>query len=320
MGNPTQPSETLSWQTGLETLAPVPLGSIPLNRPLSYPLYIRIGEHFILFRPKDDVLSNQRFETLKENIDTIFIPKSSLLVHQLALEQQLAEGIFPTAEERLLNLRHLLVSYQQSLERKSAVLNEQLKKFEQLGGQLAAGIRDNPTLGQTLLKRYRDPGLYFVNHSINVAVYGAAVAYKLNLHLKDVQVLTYACLIHNVGNLLLPRDLLYRNGTLTKKEWEAVESHPEKGAELLAKLYAPKEVILTTLQHHERIDGSGYPRKLRGDDIHLFAKICTIADVYDALTNHAPYQEAMVPMTAIYKMRHMLGKFEPRILNMVAAT
>ena len=305
---------------GEDSVVSIPLEVIPQDMPLPYPIYVRITDRLILFRPLGDKLTPERALSLKKaGVDSVLVPRICWEDYFEFFESNTGAGL-TDAESAIIRLRHLLLGYHQYLERRRELEREHIEKFKTLGAKLAATLRDDPNIGAKLLRRYNEKKLYFVNHSVNVAIYSAAVAHKLKLGIQDVKLLTFASLVHNVGNMFVPEEILYKPGRLSAEEWEVMKTHPLKGATLLDRFSIQKEVILTTLQHHERMDGEGYPTKRKGKEIHLFAKIVTIADVFDALTNHSPYQSAGFPHYAVEKMRAMVGKFDNQILNMLEKT
>lgn len=295
----------------------VPLESVPLDMNLPYSIYVKVAGQFILFRNQGDKLTSQRALALQgKNVAAVSVHATEWTAFMKTLEN-LDDGDPVDVESSIMRLRHLLLAYGQELEKNRSLQRETFQKLGVVGHKLAEGLRQKPALGTKLLRRYKDPSFYFVNHTVNVATYSAAVANKLRLPIDQVKTLTLASLVHNVGKVCMPKEILYKAGSLSKEEWEIMCTHPTKGAELLVDLQASKEVILTAMQHHERMDGAGYPSRLLGMEIHPFARICSIADVYDALTNHSPYQQALGPSEAIQKMLTMNGKFDPKILNMV---
>jgi len=295
---------------------PTPLESISLDKPLPYHVYIKVLNRFVLFRPEGDELSGERVDSLrKQNVDRLFIPESHWDSYLEELEKNTFDDPDADVEKKATGIRSLLLGYQQYLEKKGSLETRDMDRFRDLGQNLVEGIEMNPGVGGKFLRKYNDPLLYFVNHTVNASVYGVVIANKLGLTKDQIKVLTLSILLHNVGNIFIPQHVLQKKGGLTKSEWEQIQQHPIKGAKLLQMSGAPVEVVLTALQHHERMDGQGYPQKLDGNEIHLFAKICSICDVFDALTNHGPYQDALLAQKALERMKQMLGKFDPNILQ-----
>src|SRR6185436_2514198 len=100
-------------------------------------------------------------------------------------------------------------------------------------------------------------------------------------------------LLHDIGKLAVPEHILSKPGPLTKEEFEKVRIHPQVGAEIIAGVPFPYPVAAVMLSHHERWDGTGYPRQLKGEDIPLGARILAIVDYFDAVTSERPYHRAL---------------------------
>ncbi len=132
-------------------------------------------------------------------------------------------------------------------------------------------------------------------HSINVALIARAMGRWLKLSKADLDLLTVAGLLHDIGKTQIPDAILNKPGKYSPEEWTLVQQHPLLGHKLLKPMELDNRIKLAALQHHERQDGSGYPRGLGGDEIDDFASIVAIADVYDAMTAARSYR---VPMCA----------------------
>jgi putative two-component system response regulator len=127
-------------------------------------------------------------------------------------------------------------------------------------------------------------------HCHRMANYSTALGRALGLPGADVQTLHRGGFLHDVGMLAIPDDVLRRAGALSDEEFELVKSHTEIGDRLCANLRSLQAVRPVVRHHHERLDGSGYPDRLRGDSIPLLAQIIGIVDVYEAVTSYRPYQ------------------------------
>ena len=137
---------------------------------------------------------------------------------------------------------------------------------------------------------------YIFTHSLNVTLYTLGLAMQLKFSEKQLMEIGLGAILHDVGKMLVPMEILNKPGKLTAEEFEEIKKHPRAGYELLKEL--PNISLLTAhcaLQHHERLDGSGYPLKLQGNKIHLYAKIIGIADVFDAVTSNRVYRQALLP-------------------------
>lgn len=137
---------------------------------------------------------------------------------------------------------------------------------------------------------------YTFQHSLNVAIYSLAIGTKLNLSEKELINLGIGAILHDVGKLFIEEDILKKPDKLSPEEYEIMKQHTELGFEYIRKYTdLPTVVAHCAYQHHERLDGSGYPRQLKNGDIHTFGKIIGIADVFDAVTSNRVYRDAMLP-------------------------
>ncbi|MBU0595567.1 HD-GYP domain-containing protein [Candidatus Bipolaricaulota bacterium] len=128
--------------------------------------------------------------------------------------------------------------------------------------------------------------------------------------------ISFAAYLHDIGKVQVPAEILGKQGLLTDEEWEQMERHPDLGAEMLkekAFLHGAAKIVKA---HHERFDGSGYPRGLKGEEIPIGARIIAVVDTYDAITSIRPYQAAQVKEEALKELRNGAGtQFDPRVVD-----
>ncbi len=157
---------------------------------------------------------------------------------------------------------------------------------------------------------------YTHSHSESVVSYALAIARQLNLPKKDIELLHKACLLHDVGKIGVEDSILRKTSPLTPEEWTAIKLHPVVGAEILAAVCSLSEVSVIVRHHHEHFDGGGYPDKLKGDQIPLFARILQIADSFDAMTSDRPYRKALSQEEAINQLKLFSGRqFDPALVE-----
>jgi diguanylate cyclase (GGDEF)-like protein/putative nucleotidyltransferase with HDIG domain len=151
-------------------------------------------------------------------------------------------------------------------------------------------------------------------HCERVADLAGALAAKAGFDETSLFWFRIGALLHDVGKLIVPADVLNKPGELTDEEWSIVRQHPAAGVEMLADVEFPWDVTPMVRSHHERWDGAGYPDRLRGEDIPLAARILCIADVYDALTTERSYKRPFSHLEAMEIMRRQSGRqFDPRL-------
>lgn len=137
---------------------------------------------------------------------------------------------------------------------------------------------------------------YIFTHSLNVTIYALALGMEMNLPSKKLEEIGIGAILHDVGKMLIPLKLLRKPGRLSDDEFGHMKKHAEYGFDLLRKTpMIPLTAAHCAYQHHERLDGSGYPRGLQGKEIHLYGKIIAIADVFDAVTSNRVYRNALLP-------------------------
>lgn len=136
-------------------------------------------------------------------------------------------------------------------------------------------------------------------HSMNVTLICASFASWLNLSSNDMQQLMLAGMLHDIGKLQIPKDIIHKPTALTKEEFTMIQKHPSLGYELVKSLNLDSRVADAVLMHHERCDGSGYPSHHSLNTIPQFAKIIAIADVYDAMTSNRVYRNGYCPFDVI---------------------
>jgi putative nucleotidyltransferase with HDIG domain len=181
--------------------------------------------------------------------------------------------------------------------------------------EVASSLARNPSAFVSLA-RLKTKDDYTYMHS--VAVCGLMVALARHMGLPDDQAREagLAGLLHDVGKMQMPLDVLNKPGSLTDAEFAIMRTHPERGLEMLrdgAKVTAT--ALDVCLHHHEKIDGTGYPHKLAGDQISLMARMGAVCDVYDAITSTRPYKAAWDPAGSLQRMAQWKGQFDPIVFQ-----
>ncbi|PLT33987.1 HD-GYP domain-containing protein [Bacillus sp. V5-8f] len=198
----------------------------------------------------------------------------------------------------------------------SFVIEKAYRHLSNLIRDIMNEIRGNQEL-LTLLADVFIYDNYIFTHSLNVTLYSLAIGMELKLKPKQMEILGLGAILHDVGKMLIPIEILMKPGRLTKEEFEEIKKHSETGFHLLRNVPTiPLLVAHCAYQHHERLDGSGYPRGLIGDDIHFFGKIIAVADVFDAVTSNRVYRSAMLPHEGLEILYAGSGiQFEKKIVE-----
>ena len=195
---------------------------------------------------------------------------------------------------------------------------DQQRELEVQVGQRTAELEATKKLIVRRLARaseFKDD--YTGNHIIRMSHYSRCIALEYGLDAATAELLMDAAPMHDVGKIGIPDAIMHKPGKLDEEEWKVMRRHPEMGAEILGEainplLSAARSVALT---HHEKWDGSGYPRQLKGEAIPLFGRIVAMADVFDALTSKRPYKEGWSVEMALEEIKKGAGShFDPQLI------
>lgn len=205
------------------------------------------------------------------------------------------------------------------------------KQVHQYSGEMIKNLLDNPTAENiSATKRavadvvdlilddeetsnhlmlITDHDYYTYTHSVHVGVLSICLARNIfrrsNAH--DFYELGSGFFLHDLGKVRINQDIINKPGKLTDEEMADMKKHPNLGFGILNQTkQMTNEAKIIILQHHERIDGTGYPKGIRGDELHVYGKICAIADVYDALTTDRPYRKKMQPFEGLKMMKEQM--------------
>ena len=153
-------------------------------------------------------------------------------------------------------------------------------------------------------------------HNMRVARLCVHIGRQLSMSAYELRVLARAGLMHDIGKLGIPDNVLGKHSPLDDAEWELMRTHPEMGLTLLDRVGQSRREVLAVLYHHERLDGSGYPYGLRAEAIPIEARIVAVADTYDALTSDRPYRLACSDAEARRVLVEEAGaRLDPRAVN-----
>jgi putative nucleotidyltransferase with HDIG domain len=157
---------------------------------------------------------------------------------------------------------------------------------------------------------------YTRHHSTRVTEFSLKIAAKMGFSEKELGDLELAALLHDVGKIAVPESILNKPGRLTEEEFKLIKEHPVRGEAILSPVVELKEIARIVRAHHERYDGTGYPDRLKGQEIPLGARIMTIADTYDSITSERPYRKAASHRYAVKEIISCSGtQFDPEVVG-----
>ncbi len=201
--------------------------------------------------------------------------------------------------------------------RKSPTM-ENIQQFKEAATEIVDLILADDLFSDYLLQLTRYD-YYTYTHSINVGFLAILLSKALfrNTSIHDLHELGAGFFLHDIGKVAIDENILNKPGKLSEAEMHEMRKHPEEGYKLLREAnQLSHEAKIIVMQHHERFDGSGYPLGLKGPEIHVYGRICSIADVYGALTSRRPYKKKLKPFDALCLMKkEMMGQFQDNMFE-----
>ena len=160
----------------------------------------------------------------------------------------------------------------------------------------------------------RDP--YTAGHQRRVAELATAIAKEMNLSENQIQGIHFAAIIHDLGKIHVPAEILVKPGRLNELEYKLIQVHPQTGYDIVKDIKFPWPIAEIILQHHEKFNGTGYPQGLKGDQTLLEARIVSVADVVEAMSSHRPYRPALGIDIAMDEIKRGRGTdYDPVIVD-----
>ena len=261
--------------------------------------------------PGFDGLSALRL-ALEYSPETPFIMVTGSITENVAVECMKAGAWDYIIKEHIKRLGPAVLN---AMEKKQTLMTK-LKAEEEREAAYRAldkALNDSITAMSKMVEM-RDP--YTAGHQTKVADLSVAIARELKLPEEHVKYLRIAALIHDIGKIYIPSDILNKPGKLRDMEWELIRIHAQGSYDILKNIEFPWPIAQIAWQHHERLDGSGYPGGLGGDQIMLEAKIVAVADVVAAMSSFRPYRPSLGIDKALEEISHNRGAlYDPAIVD-----
>ncbi len=261
--------------------------------------------------PKDFVIEQEeRIRTLlsRHDITTVSVRMPERIPDAVSPQERQVMAFMASVDEKCDRLRN---EFQQILF--DGHLQEDVLE-ERISETLSAFEADINVM--QLMQRLRDSDDATYVHAHNVALTSHLIGRWMNLTAEQIKTLTITALFIDIGKMKVPAEVMQKQGKLTDDELAAVQKHAQHSYEAIKDIaFINHEVMMGVLHHHERMDGSGYPMKLLGEAIPLYARIVAVADVYNALTSKRPYRDKKTPFEAIRIMEtDFVQGLDPQVL------
>ena len=301
----------------IDNYYPINLGILRLDTIRNFDIFLRVkNDNLVLYHAGGERFTATVRDNLLDNkVTKLYIRKQDRLHCQRYIEENLSDILTDTS---LSLIQRTTISHQ-SLQfiAQSLFDSPRAKNIRRLKSAVSSTIdlilSDENVLSHLIHITSHDFTTF--THSVNVGIFALGLATNLLESESDhnIKAIAAGFFLHDIGKCLITPEILNKRGPYTDYEWKIMKRHPSDGFKILNKYNAlTDESKVIVLQHHERHDGKGYPKGLGGDKIHIYSKICCIADVFDALTSTRPHKRAHTSFNALKIMRNeMQGEFDP---------
>ena len=291
---------------------PISLDSLRINTVTNFDMYMNISrqsqkERFVLYRKKNIPFTERnRKNLIYQGTDQLFIDSSDKREYQLYLEENLdaivADESVPNEEKSKIAYTCATGLVEELLENPRS--GEHIKRSKAvISNMVNYMLTESQAFFNLMAATSFD--YYTYTHSVNVAVFGIALAHRLNRYSqREINTIGTGLMVHDLGKSLIDQRVLNKRGALNRDEWAVMKEHPENGVRLLRdSAQVNEEALIIVRDHHEKLDGSGYPHGLRSTAVHPYARIAALVDIFDALTTRRPYKLAERSFPALRIMR-----------------
>jgi len=294
-----------------------------INEKISADLYIKHKDKLEVYLPRDIIYTSEHFQEIRQKGIARFYVRGK---DKKKLDKYTAQHIdkilsnpdVPSKVKADAFYRTSADTMKQAFEDPQAEHLDEIKKSVK---PMLKNIMHNEEILKDLFT-ITQHDYYTYTHSVNVGIFASALAVKyyngnINRLDMDMEKLSYGYFLHDIGKARIPLEVLNKPGKLSEDEWVVMKMHPEWGYSILMETgHLTDEAAYIALQHHEQLDGTGYPFGKKGNSIHPCARICAIADTFDALTSARPYKGAITPYEALKLMqKETLYDFDYNLLS-----
>jgi HD-GYP domain-containing protein (c-di-GMP phosphodiesterase class II) len=306
---------------------PVSLSRLPLPALEGIAVYLRSAagpdkkETFTLFSAENLRFTQQHQERLTAaGVKFVYISMAQQAQFRAQTENKLME--MATDPSVAVSIRSEIV-YETCVELMNELLSEpdlaaKSPRLEKVSRAVTTLVLNDPTAFSHLFAASHHD-FYTATHMVNVSTWMVPLAYALGHH--DVEELNQICtagLLHDIGKMYVPGEILNKKGRLSPEEFAQIQRHPELGCEHLKKYdHIHPLVMSVTMEHHERMDGSGYPRGLTGAQTHPISRLCAVVDSFDAMTAFRPFKERTMTVAQAVKIivEETPKKYDPQVVD-----
>jgi putative nucleotidyltransferase with HDIG domain len=314
----------MSTESGAENFHPIDTKILDKNADLVFNIFCKVQDssedRYVLYASKDPRYRDKVRELLQSSdfMEELFIHEDDLTLYFEHATNSLRDYVInsdATPEKKMEKVYDL--SKDVTKQFFDANSSPEILRGSDKVVDLMEQCLNNNELGFFGLTKIMEKDYYTYTHSINVGLLCMSFALKIGMPADEVHELGLGGMLHDVGKSKIPMEIINKKGALTEDEFELVKNHTGSGEEVLKGLGCYGEKVINMVgQHHEKFNGTGYHLGLVGEDISLFARICKLTDVYDALTTRRSYKKSLKPLEALTIMGSpMKNEFDPKLLH-----
>lgn len=300
-----------------QVFIPVDLAVLRLDILKPFDIFIKIsgkGGSYVLYSKKGiNFTTDVKATLLENNVRTIYIPEYETDIYHQYIEDNLPSIIedakMPVEEKSAIIYDSGTYLMEKLLENPRA---DSVARTVKTVNNIVKGILSDGRLSKNLIKM-TSHDYYTYTHCVNVGIFSVSFVKELVKGLSETELsdISLGFFLHDIGKVDIPLEILNKQGPLTPEEWNIMKRHPLIGCKILEDSgIIRRQTIQVVLQHHEKADGSGYPKGVLSDKINLYGKICSLADIFDAMTTNRPYHHAVSAYQALSEIRDRMIRKE----------
>lgn len=290
------------------------LSSVPAEIPIPFDIFVSIGSKHIHYLRAGDKIEFQRIQRMDQKApESFYILSTERKNYQDFIHGALVSDKLDTAAKATLLRESTMVLVEELFERPD--IESALKDARQVVEDFVS-FMDSDAEAMVNLIGLSSHDFYTYNHSIDVSIYSLGLGQIVGYRGDELKTLGLGGLFHDIGKRNIPIDVITKEGPLDDREWSLMQRHPEFGLIILSEHDIGDDIKACAFEHHESLQGNGYPQKLTANEIHPMARVVSVADTYDALTTKRSYSEPMTPIDALNLMTTKLaGRYDPEVLK-----
>ncbi len=290
------------------------LNSLPPAQPIPFDLFVQIGNHHVHYLRAGDKLKSEKITNLdKKAPEAFFILSADRPHYQKFVRDGLLSTSLDTKQKALILRESTMVLVEELFERPD--IEQALHDARGVVEDFVSFMESDAEAMANLIG-LSSHDFYTYNHSLDVSIYSLGLGQAVGFRDRELKELGLGGLFHDIGKRYISLDIITKNGPLTDSEWLQMQKHPQFGLMILNEHHSTENIKACAFEHHESMQGNGYPQRLTAAEIHPMARVVAVADTYDALTTKRSYNDPMRPTDAIALMSGKLsGRFDPEVMR-----